>query len=278
MHNLKQHFLINPAKHVAKMFQDEMYREYSKLASKCRGLPRHTRQHLNVFGYNFITHDPASFLWTFEEIFVRNSYSFRHTGTAPKILDLGANIGLSVLFFKMCYPEALIVAFEPDPVIFECLNYNVTNNQLSNVTLHQAAIWKEDGHLSFSADGADGGSLVTPESAKSIPVRAVSFSKTLESQDFDFLKMDIEGAENDVFFESEPYLDQFSQVFLEYHSLRSEDQKLPEILAILKEKGFRIHIQDVARIESPFVLESPNLAFDLQLNIFAKKVENNLPN
>src|SRR5262245_6977657 len=59
----------------------------------------------------------ASFVYMFEEIFAKASYSFHSDTDRPLIFDCGSNIGMSVLFFKKLYPTARITAFEPDPRI-----------------------------------------------------------------------------------------------------------------------------------------------------------------
>jgi FkbM family methyltransferase len=40
---------------------------------------------------------------------------------SPYIIDAGANIGLSIIYFKKKYPNSKIVAFEPDKLIFNIL-------------------------------------------------------------------------------------------------------------------------------------------------------------
>ena len=42
-----------------------------------------------------------------------------------KFIDCGANIGISILFFKKQYPDCTIMAFEPNPHAFPLLEKNV---------------------------------------------------------------------------------------------------------------------------------------------------------
>ena len=62
---------------------------------------------------------------------------------APRVVvDAGANIGLSTVFFANKFPQAKIVAIEPEPSNFAMLRDNVA--PYPNVTPVQAALWKED--------------------------------------------------------------------------------------------------------------------------------------
>src|SRR5262245_52007081 len=58
-------------------------------------------------------------------------------GNKPFILDAGANIGASVCWFAISFPESHIVAFEPDAPNFDLLRRNTTG---LNVDLHNAAL------------------------------------------------------------------------------------------------------------------------------------------
>lgn len=64
----------------------------------------------------------------FREIFIEPSYFFRTERPHPLIVDCGSNIGMSVIFFKLLYPDARVLAFEPDPAPFELLEQNIRTN------------------------------------------------------------------------------------------------------------------------------------------------------
>jgi len=78
-----------------------------------------------------------NYFWYFhsiEELFVDEVYCCVLSTDAPYILDCGANIGLSVIYFKQQWPKAKIVAFEPDPKNFDHLTKNIESFQLTDVT------------------------------------------------------------------------------------------------------------------------------------------------
>jgi FkbM family methyltransferase len=110
---------------------------------------------------------------------------------------------MSVLFFKKLYPNARIVAFEPDPITFETLRHNVNQNGLSDVDLHQIAIGERAGTIELFRDASpDSSSLVMSTLRQRhagpgvmVPVRRLS---EFISSEIDLLKIDIEGAEDAV--------------------------------------------------------------------------------
>ena len=90
----------------------------------------------------------------------------------------------------------------------------------------------------------------------------------LKEKKFDFLKMDIEGAEEFVLPACKEHLAEVEYLFVEYHSKADRNQSLNEIINIMAGAGFRLHIQSVLPCHSPFVERRIYSGFDLELNIF----------
>jgi FkbM family methyltransferase len=145
----------------------------------------------------------------FRKIFVRNEYGFVTPQGVGTIVDAGANVGYSVLWFRRQYPEARIVALEPDPENFAVLTANC--GHLPGVTLLQAALWGSDGEVRIETRTSEGRDLrswgrrtaaLDPASAEAVVVPALSPRSVMERAGFsqiDLFKMDIEGAEKEVF-------------------------------------------------------------------------------
>jgi len=260
-----------PAKHIYRLIFEVEYRKYRLLESKLRKIPRFRECRARVHGWELSIPDSASFLSTYKSIFTDRIYAFKFDGDEPRILDLGANIGLSVLFFKKLYPKAHITAFEADPKIFGYLTRNVHGNGYTDVQLVNKAAWHENTTLQFSAEGADGGRAAFAGDGNIINIEAIDINQFLKDHQFDFLKMDIEGAEEFVLPACKDHLAAFQYVFLEYHSKLGRKQCLDRIIGLLAEAGFRIHLHTVKCSPSPFVEISLNAGFDLELNIFAWK-------
>ena len=104
-----------------------------------------------------------------------------------------------MLFFKLHYPDAKMIAFEPDDAGFSCLQKNVRDNNLQNVELNRMALSNKDGVEKFYYDRTTPGGLRASTNQARIPkdereVQATVLSKYI-NEEVDFLKMDIEGAE-----------------------------------------------------------------------------------
>lgn len=264
-------FFYEPTRHAYKLIFDERYRKYSVLESKLKGKPRFIPSNIRIHGWELSFPDSASFLSAYKEIFVERIYAFNFGSDAPRVLDIGANIGLSVLFFKQLYPKAQITAFEADPKIFDYLKKNVHGNGYTDVQLINKAAWHENGTLRFRSEGADGGRAAMDGDENLIEVEAIDIAQLIKNERFDFLKMDIEGAEEVVLPACKDYLSGIKFIFVEYHSKVNKKQSLSQIVGILADAGFRIHIHSVMCSPSPFVKRETNSGFDLQLNIFGWK-------
>lgn len=211
--------------------------------------------------------DPDGLLHSVREVFQEEVYRFSARSASPRIVDAGANIGLSVLYFKTLYPNAAVVAYEPDADIFAMLRSNV--GDLPGVELRQAAAWKEDTVLTFFREGSLAGSTEIDflGRAQPIEVRAERLRDELRRAPVDFLKLDIEGAENAVLFDVADELDGVDHLFFEYHSTPGKPQLLGDLLKLVADKGFRYSINGAHGARLPFV-DEPGHGFDLQLNVF----------
>lgn len=262
-------------KHGARLIKDSDYRDYCRLLTLYDKCPRFSEKTLKAGNLKLTVPDVPSFLFAYNEIFLDEIYKFRSAEESPVIIDIGANIGLSILYFKKLYPEARITGYEADPYIFDYLKKNLENNDIRNVRLVNKAVWINNTTLNFFSEKADGGKIETSSRANesTIKVEAADIKEILNNHpEIDFLKMDIEGAEHQVIPESSGLLDKVQHIFVEYHSIQGEKQNLDEILNILINAGFIINIQSVDSPESPYVHEFDTRSFNMQLNIFGKKI------
>jgi FkbM family methyltransferase len=225
-----------------------------------------------LFNKGFHYHYGLAFYDTFNEIFINNIYEFKSTSIRPVIIDCGANMGLSILFFSKQFPNAEIIAFEPDEVVLPFLEKNMICQNIRNVVIHKKAVWNEETELTFYTDSGLGG-RVGIQFAEQIPktVKTVRLQEFLK-QPIAMLKMDIEGAEYIVLKDSEDFLINVKHIFIEYHSFYDEEQHLDDVLNILKRQGFRYHLRQSFSRNNPFV--NTNLVcekFDMAINVFAYK-------
>jgi len=270
METLLNQFYYKPLKHLFMLATDGDYREYYFKAQRLAFCQRYVEKKVSISGLDLLVPDVASFLSSYREIFVNKIYKFPWVNDSPAILDLGSNIGLSILFFKSLFPKSYILGLEADPVIFKYLKNNVYENGCSDVVLLNKAAWHKKELLSFSSDSADGGKVSKQKNSNS-SVEGVDIASILSKKKFDFLKMDIEGAEKFVLPACGRFLNDISYIYIEYHSESGEPQALADILKILSDFKFRLHIYDVYSNVAPFMGLKLSSGFDLQLNIFGWK-------
>lgn len=255
------------ARSLLRLATEREFRRVSALSLRYALTPRRKPGQVRLDGRDFRFPDAASFLSAYEEIFADRIYAFEARSEEPLILDLGANVGLSVLFFKRLYPRSRIIALEPDPEVFRYLEGNVAALGLAGVTLHNAAVWTQAGELSFAPDGADGGRVGANGPGAGVRVPALGICELMGTQAIDFLKMDIEGAENDVLPACAHLLPNVRNVFVEYHSPAGQPQRLDRVIDVLAGAGFRIALATVKTARSPFVARPAEGPFDLQVNV-----------
>ncbi len=203
-----------------------------------------------------------------EDIFLKEVYRFESNDETPHIIDGGANIGLSVIYFKRLYPKARIVAFEPDPKLFKMLRDNLKSFGYEDVALMCKALWSSETTLQFFAEGADAGRISRSDDQCSLAVPALRLREFLNVP-VAFLKLDIEGAETEVLRDCADLLGNVERVFVEYHSFAKEKQELSSLVSVLANAGFRLHIHPSLVSQRPFVSRKVCHNMDSQLNIFA---------
>lgn len=234
--------------------------------------PRYVPFSTTLLGKRFDVPDARSFYFSYQEIFKSKIYAFSTHTEQPRIIDCGANIGVSCVFFNSIYPLAQITAIEADPAITKTLTSNLARFNFSNLNVINAAVAGSRGQMTFLCEGADGGRLIEKETADNSAVNRVEVPTILLDDlidgPVDMLKMDIEGAETDAFLACTK-LNQVQRVFVEYHSFADKTQSLPNLLACLNENGFRISIHGQHASSRPFMKTELQLGMDLQLNIFA---------
>jgi FkbM family methyltransferase len=204
----------------------------------------------NIAGYTVHFLSFVHLIYLFNEIFVNQEYRFTTNKIAPFIIDCGSNIGMSVLYFKSIYPHSEIIAFEPDRDAFGCLTENIRANNLKTVTLNRQALSLWDGEVDFYYDPDDPGSLVMSTVKERMSkhkqvVEAVRLSKYVD-REVDFLKIDVEGAEQEILedLRNEGKLGYIKQLVIEYHHHIAKDvDVLSRMLGLLEEAQFGYQIQ-----------------------------------
>ena len=137
------------------------------------------------------------------------------------IIDLGSNIGFSVMHFKSKFPAAQVIAVEPEKKNYDQLVKNV--KEYSNVNCLQNAIWHSQKNLGIFDSGlGEYGFRVVDGNQKQVgSVDAITMDDIISRynlQTIDILKIDIEGAEKELFtYNYENWLPKVRCIVIELH-------------------------------------------------------------
>jgi len=148
------------------------------------------------------------------------------------IVDAGANIGCSAIYFLTRYPNAHVIAIEPDRQNFELCRSNLAPFGARAEVL-QAGLWPDDVGLHIERgtyrDGMAWSIQVAPAAqGEHEDIRAVNLATVLAGRTADLVKMDIEGAEVNVFARNyESWLPHARTLVIELHD--SECERVVEL-------------------------------------------------
>jgi len=115
------------------------------------------------------------------------------------ILDLGANIGDTAAWFLSRFPDARLVAVEPDAENFAVLQRNA-EGYAGRIILERAAVWPYSTTLTFvDQQASDAVQVRDAEGGECSAVTVPQLMRKYAWPRIDLLKCDIEGAEKELF-------------------------------------------------------------------------------
>lgn len=173
-------------------------------------------------------------------------YDMDYPENIKVIVDAGANIGLASVYFANKFPEAKIIAIEPDSDNFRQLVRNTEN--YPQVIPLKAGLWKNNTNLKIHDPGYGEWSLMVEETESQVgtlPAKTLdAICKDYSISGIDILKIDIEGSEKEVF-ESEngSWLHLVRMLIVEVHDQMKEGTANAVIHAV-KNKEFNFYIKD----------------------------------
>ena len=203
--------------------------------------------HLRGYGLHVSYPNWKVWLHQFIEIFCDDCYRVHKLKSRrPLIVDVGANVGMATLYFKWRLPDAKVIAVEPDLDNIKYLVENITNNQVENVRIVNAAVKEVSESVSMVGGRTDSMRAVFSETGH----RAVLLNSLIQ-EPCDFLKMDIEGSELEVLSSSQRALSLTDRVCIEYHQFRGRPFSLTDLVDRVMEGGFNRLAIDGHRTSEP---------------------------
>ena len=154
------------------------------------------------------------------DVLLNGEYGIPFRATPKIIIDGGANIGAASLYFSHVYPQAMIYALEPEPSNFAMLKRNCDG--VKNILPLQLALWSESARLRFDDPHSEkwAFSVSSGDGTKGSQVEAVGLNDLMRQYGMDcvdILKLDIEGAEREVFSANRAWLDKVKIIAIELH-------------------------------------------------------------
>ena len=166
-------------------------------------------------------------VWLYREILEKREYNFFAKEEPKYIIDAGANIGLTSIYFANKYKDAKIIAIEPEEENYKLLKINT--KKYPNVITMKAALWNTSGEISLFDVGFGDYSFMVETNASALKpstknIKCLTKTVTVDEimRDFnidsvDILKIDIEGSEKEVLESCENWIDKTKCIIVELH-------------------------------------------------------------
>lgn len=208
-------------------------------------LLRHT-DHIEIwlrkFNRSVRLRHPGSDILVFWQMFINRELELNLPRPPSLIIDAGANIGLSSLFLAHQYPEASVIAIEPDAANMELLRFNCRG--IEQIVPLPGGLWHRSAHARICNPEVDSWAFQLKECAAEDPgaVRCWTVHEILQqakASRVGLLKLDIEEEEHNLFIEQDTsWLDCIDNILVEFH--RPDTPKT--VLDLLGGLGYRHEI------------------------------------
>ena len=213
---------------------------------------RHTSRGItqNILGFAVTAPDYSTLNYLFKEVFLTEEYYFESEHAEPTIADCGANIGMSILYFKFLYPNCRVVALEPNPSAFALLTKNIAQNNLENVDLQNIGLSDTISTVQFFVGENKGGlssSMIKERGGENaMDIQTGRLSDFVQHTSFDLVKIDVEGAETQVVSDlvSTNTLGGVKRFIIEYHhKIKGKNSSLSSFIKPFEELGFEYNLR-----------------------------------
>lgn len=200
---------------------------------------------------------PNSLYLVFKEIFMTDVYEIdtlvQQLPASPVIIDIGANVGFFGIQLLSKMDAATIYAYEPMPANVQMLRETMDRNpRLAHcLHLHQRAVTGNPlDHIELFAEAEESSQVVASvisgfnnNNTNRLTVPAITLSDIIQQHDLpriDLLKMDCEGSEYDILYNTDPALIQrITRMTIEVHDLDTEQNNVGYFADYLQQLGYQ---------------------------------------
>lgn len=193
----------------------------------------------DVLVYNHVFGKPREY-----EI-VCDTYNKHFKNDSLFIIDAGANVAYASLYFASKYKNCNIVSIEPEPSNFNIVTQNINNNNLSKViTPINKALWYCNTTLELFTDNKQEWSFSVNEiqnASSQNKTETTTINNLLKENNktiINILKIDIEGAEFEIFLDENRHKDFIVNTELVAMEIHDRKEKYEKIIANFTNAGF----------------------------------------
>lgn len=188
-----------------------------------------------------------------KEIFIERVYAdYFPFYSNSVIVDIGAHKGYFSLFAaKNLNSKSRIIAYEPFKNNYQIMLENIKLNDIENINIFNKGIYSQAKEQEIYLSKSENNSLFKEynsylkqdyqdiEKASFIRLADIFIENKIEQ--IDYLKLDVEGAEYDILFDTEPeVLNKIKVISMEFHDLKKEEYTGIKLVEFLKRNNFEI--------------------------------------
>jgi FkbM family methyltransferase len=206
-------------------------------------------------------------LWSIKETLLDRFYERYGASVQPgwTVVDIGGGLGDYAIFAAAEQPTCRVHTIEPTPESFALLEHNLAANQLTNVQAHSFAVWSKHGQVTLDTSLGEAVQFISREAGAAEPVgtgqpaskagpggaahtptvTSLTLAEALEACGVaycDLMKMDCEGAEYPILFNTDPgTLQKIERIVMEYHD-NAGPYTHRDLQKFLSEQGYAVKV------------------------------------
>lgn len=173
---------------------------------------------LNGFAHPLFFRGIDNDKFMFEQIFLDKQYNIEINFDPKIIIDLGANVGFASVYFANRFPNAKILAVEPDDSNYQTAIKNL--EPYKNVTVIKGAVWDKSENINLVDLGFGEAAYMVQPGAGENMIKAYTIPELLSMlnvNEVDILKIDIEGSEKELFEDGDSWINKSKIIIVETH-------------------------------------------------------------
>ena len=175
----------------------------------------------------------------FEQVFLSEEFNTPINIEPRLIIDGGAYVGFVSIYFANKFPNAEIIAIEPEESNFRMLKYNTS--YYPNIKPIKAGLWHKNVYIKIKDLEAVKCMFQIEDATREHALKSVTIGELLQNskhQNIDILKLDVEGSEKEIFSDNYEWLNKVNVLMVELHD-RYRPGCSKEFYSAIKKHNFK---------------------------------------